>query len=833
MRCLVLIAALLLGGPVWAALEADGAVFDVAERGGAVLRVAQSSLAAIDAPKRIDTDQETVDFTGRAMAPGETTLSVNGTPVTLASDGTFRIRRQVPVGRSKLVLVVQGSYGDRAEHKIFVRRTAARAAVTEFGNFHALVIGNNNYRHLSDLKMAASDAEAVAAMLTEVYGFNVETLIDATRYDIISALARKRAQLTENDNLLIYYAGHGSLDVGSDEGYWLPVDAETDNPVNWISNSNITGQLRAMRAKHVMVVADSCYSGKLTRNVQAQLKTGAERSAWLERMAARRSRTALTSGGLEPVLDAGGGEYSVFAKAFLETLRENTQVLDGQSLFDAIKRPIVVNADQTPEYADVRKAGHDGGDFIFVPLKLEVTFKVAQDEPPKADASQTASNIAVELAFWQSIQNSTSIADHEAYLERFPDGNFAILVRARLNALKSQVAATTPEPAPATSSVDVEMIYWQSIQSSNSIADHEAYLQKFPNGSFAPLVRARLDALTAAAAPPPQPTPEPAPSSIDVELIYWQAVKDSDSIAEHEAYLNKFPDGEFAPLVRARLKTLKAAQVAAIAPPPEPKPAAKPQAADIEIVYWQSIQKSKSIAEHEAYLRKFPNGEFAPIVRARLDDLKAAAAPKAVPAPEPESKPQGIELAFWDSVKDSQSPADYKAYLSQYPNGYFAGLARSRVAALQKREDDIVAATLKEKQEAERKAAELAMLQAVPQPAAEPVIVPAEPPPPVITEQALKQNVEFKRAIGDYLANQFNVEFENFDTVKIRKASGQILTVDIEYFYNAGDMSQRPARATTLVQNIGSSSKIIEFNSVFPSATRLRKFGQNTTGGSL
>ena len=80
---------------------------------------------------------------------------------------------------------------------------------------------------------------------------------------------------------------------------------------------------------------------------------------------------------------------------------------------------------------------------------------------------------------------------------------------------------------------------------------------------------------------------------------------------------------------------------------------------------------------------------------------------------------------------------------------------------------------------------------------------------------------------------QFSVEFENFDSVKIRKASGQILTVDIEYFYSAGDMSQRPARASTIVQNIGSSFKIIEFNSVFPSATRLRKFGQNTTGGSL
>ena len=432
MRCLVLIAALMLGGPAWAGPQADGAVFGVADRGGAVLRVAQSSLAAIDAPKRIDTDQETVDFTGRAMAPGEMTLSVNGTPVTLATDGTFRIRRQVPVGRSKLVLVVEGSYGDKAEHKVFVRRTAAQAAVTEFGNFHALVIGNNDYQHLSDLKMAVSDAEAVAAMLIEVYGFNVETLIDATHYDIISALAHKRAQLTEKDNLLIYYAGHGSLDVGSDEGYWLPVDAEPDNPVNWISNNNITGQLRAMRAKHVMVVADSCYSGKLTRNVEAQLKTGSERSAWLERMASRRSRTALTSGGLEPVLDAGGGQYSVFAKAFLETLRDNTRVLDGQSLFDAIKRPIVVNADQTPEYADVRKAGHDGGDFIFVPLVINLAVNVEASEPAATApalapvetgrSGDAAATLEQETVFWQTVRDSKDPASFEVYLSEYPNG---------------------------------------------------------------------------------------------------------------------------------------------------------------------------------------------------------------------------------------------------------------------------------------------------------------------------------------------------------------------------------------------------------------------------
>ena len=82
-------------------------------------------------------------------------------------------------------------------------------------------------------------------------------------------------------------------------------------------------------------------------------------------MSKKRSRTALASGGLEPVLDGGGG-HSVFTKAFMDALKENKSVLDGQALFDAIKRPIVVNTDQTPQYSDIRRAGHDGGDFVFV-----------------------------------------------------------------------------------------------------------------------------------------------------------------------------------------------------------------------------------------------------------------------------------------------------------------------------------------------------------------------------------------------------------------------------------------------------------------------------------
>ncbi|MGE3539388.1 MAG: ankyrin repeat domain-containing protein [Candidatus Tectimicrobiota bacterium] len=246
--------------------------------------------------------------------------------------------------------------------------SAAPRPSVNFGRYHALVIGNNAYTELGPLKTPINDAQAVAELLRNTYNFNVTLLKDASREDIIGALDRLRSTLSAQDNLLIYYAGHGRLDASEERGYWLPVNAKIESRVQWISNTTITDALKAMAAKHIMVVADSCYSGTLARGIEVVQPPppGAERDTYLSRIAQKRSRTVLTSGGLEPVTDSGGGEHSIFAKAFIEVLRDNQDVLDGQQLFNLIRRPVILNAAQTPEYTDIRYAGHEGGDFLFV-----------------------------------------------------------------------------------------------------------------------------------------------------------------------------------------------------------------------------------------------------------------------------------------------------------------------------------------------------------------------------------------------------------------------------------------------------------------------------------
>ena len=234
-----------------------------------------------------------------------------------------------------------------------------------FGNYHALVIGIDNYRAVTPLKTAVSDAKTVADLLQKEYGFKVTLLLDATRNQMLDSFDDLRRRLTDGDNLLIYYAGHGHLDADSDRGFWLPVDADANRRANWLSNSDIADMVRGTRAKHVLVVADSCYAGTLTRSLAVQMNALDD----FTRLAQKRARTALVSGGLEPVEDAGGGKHSVFAKAFLDALMTNTGVVDMSQIFSSMRRQVVLSAQQTPQYSDIRQVGHEGGDFIFVRRK--------------------------------------------------------------------------------------------------------------------------------------------------------------------------------------------------------------------------------------------------------------------------------------------------------------------------------------------------------------------------------------------------------------------------------------------------------------------------------
>ncbi len=318
---------------------------------------------AIRTAEKLQTTAKTVTIDGLVSDDSALVrVEVNGDAVRFGSeDGRFSKEVAVKLGKSEVRVAAFDVDGNRSEKTIVVTRSRDIPNV-EFGTYHALVIGINDYEALPALKTAVADARAVAQTLKSKYGFEVTLLLNPSRDDIIDAFDSLRDELTEQDNLIIYYAGHGWLDEQSGRGYWLPVDARKDRRSRWLANSSLTDTLQAVFAKHVMVIADSCYSGTLTRSI----KVPDRRSGYIAHMAEKRARVVLSSGGLEPVLDSGGGKHSVFAAQFLKALKENEGVIDGTQLFEKIRHTVVLNAEQTPEYSDIRLAGHEGGDFLFV-----------------------------------------------------------------------------------------------------------------------------------------------------------------------------------------------------------------------------------------------------------------------------------------------------------------------------------------------------------------------------------------------------------------------------------------------------------------------------------
>lgn len=329
------------------------------------------------------------DIVGRVVAPaGLLSLTVNDSTLTPDANGLFKTRVDIQPEATKVSFVAVDKAGSTSRLDFLFQSmkggaTAAPAAApppgprpdVKFGNYHALVIGNQTYSRLPSLDTPEADARAISEVLTSRYGFKVKTLLNATRYDILSELNRLRGTLTEKDNLLIYYAGHGELDKVNQRGFWLPVDAEPDSDANWISSVSITDILNAMSVKQAIVIADSCYAGALTRSSIGRLDSGMSdeaRTKWLKSIASTRSRTVLTSGGVKPVLDGGGGKHSVFAQILLRVLSENTEVIEAQRVYLELSARVLSAAerarfDQRPEYAPMRFAGHESGDFLFVP----------------------------------------------------------------------------------------------------------------------------------------------------------------------------------------------------------------------------------------------------------------------------------------------------------------------------------------------------------------------------------------------------------------------------------------------------------------------------------
>ena len=169
--------------------------------------------------------------------------------------------------------------------------------------YYALIIAVQDYddNAINDLSEPIKDAKKLRNVLINNYTFeeiNINLLENPTKSEIIGVLHKMRSYIKENDNLLIFYAGHGYWDEGMNTGYWLPSDSEKGNPVNYLSNSTLTGYLSAIKTKHTLLIADACFSGGIFKTRKAF-----NTDQVTERLYQMPSRKAMTSGTLKEVPD--------------------------------------------------------------------------------------------------------------------------------------------------------------------------------------------------------------------------------------------------------------------------------------------------------------------------------------------------------------------------------------------------------------------------------------------------------------------------------------------------------------------------------------------------
>jgi len=240
----------------------------------------------------------------------------------------------------------------------------------EVGEYYGLIIGIDQYSgEWPMLKNAVNDAKGVAELLSSKYTFHyMKTLYDkeATRDKILSEFEYLLETVKANDNVLIYYSGHGEYVENMDKGFWVPVDAAAKSISKYISNEDIRAFLTGIKSKHTLLVTDACFSGDIFRGKTMTIPYE-NSTKYYSKMYSLSSRKAITSGGVEPVMDKGKENHSIFAYYFLQALKNNTEkYFDAGQIFDFIKIPVVNNSYQTPAYSPIRNAGDEGGQFIFI-----------------------------------------------------------------------------------------------------------------------------------------------------------------------------------------------------------------------------------------------------------------------------------------------------------------------------------------------------------------------------------------------------------------------------------------------------------------------------------
>jgi hypothetical protein len=235
----------------------------------------------------------------------------------------------------------------------------------------ALVFATNIYDSFSELVNPVLDATTVADELQSNYFVQTELVINPTLKEAIEKI-REYAKMDygKNDNLLIFFAGHGIYDDVFKEGYVISRDSKSDDvaKTSYLSHSNLRTMVNNIPCDHILLVMDVCFGGTFdpliaSKSRAADMYTEVTNEEFIQRKKKYKTRLYLTSGGKEYVPDGRPGHHSPFARKFLESLR-NYGGNDGMLTINEIIQ-YIEKVEPQPRFGEFGD-NEPGSDFIFL-----------------------------------------------------------------------------------------------------------------------------------------------------------------------------------------------------------------------------------------------------------------------------------------------------------------------------------------------------------------------------------------------------------------------------------------------------------------------------------
>ncbi len=307
----------------------------------------------------------TIQVRGVATDPsGLRSVTINGKEAFFQNSGNFWGEIALTPGNNKILIKAIDAADNVGSISFDVtEQTEIEPVVVKEGKNYCLLIASQDYKDptIVSLNNPIPDAIKLKLVLKNNYNFldeNIITLFNPTNNDIKRQLLELSNMLNPEDNVIIFYAGHGLWVEKEKKGYWFMVDAVRNDENTWFSNKTALDLISKIPARHTLLITDACFSGGVfkTRSFTKDASTT------VQVLGEKISRVAITSGNDTEVPDE-----SIFMKYLIKALSENTdKYLPAQKMFITRIIEAVINESKIePRYGTLESAGHIGGDFIF------------------------------------------------------------------------------------------------------------------------------------------------------------------------------------------------------------------------------------------------------------------------------------------------------------------------------------------------------------------------------------------------------------------------------------------------------------------------------------